>query len=62
MIYIYILLLLKAGLKGTISLGGQEKRKDRNEEKVVGFSLVYLFPARKRETVTQGICIPDTFM
>ena len=47
-------------LKGTISLGGQEKRNDkktqksRSEEKVVGFSSAPLFPARKREVVTQG--------
>ena len=39
--------------------GGQEKRKDRKtrksriEKKVVGFSSVVLFPARKREAVTQ---------
>ena len=47
-------------VKGTISLGCQEKRKDRksekswSEEKVVGFSSASLFPARKQETVTQG--------
>ena len=41
-------------------MGGQEKRKDRktrksrSEEKVVGFSLAYLFLARKREAITQG--------
>ena len=43
--------------KGTISLGSQEKRKDRksrSEEKVVGFSSASLYPARKLETVTQG--------
>ena len=41
-------------------LKGQEKRKDRkvwysrSEEKVLDFSSVSLFPARKRKTVTQG--------
>ena len=45
---------------GAISLGVQEKRKDRktrrsrSEEKVVGFSSASLFPARKLEPVTQG--------
>ena len=40
-------------------MGGQEKRKDRKthksrgEEKGVGFSSTSLFPARKREAVTQ---------
>ena len=39
--------------------GGEEKKKDRktwksrSEEKVVGFSSASLFPARKREAVTQ---------
>ena len=43
-----------------MSLGGQEKRKDRkiwksrSEEKVVGFSSASLFPRRKWEAVTQG--------
>ena len=43
-----------------ISLGGQEKKKDRktrkgrSEEKVVGFSSASLFPTRKWESVTQG--------
>ena len=49
-----------AALKGIISLGGQEKRKtrkNRNEEKVVGFNLASLFPARKREVVTQSVTI-----
>ena len=46
--------------KCTISLVSQEERKDRktrrgrSEEKVVGFNLAFLFPARKREVVTQG--------
>ena len=41
-------------------LGDQEKRKDRktrknrSEENVVWFSSASLFPARKREDVTQG--------
>ena len=41
-------------------MGGQEKRNDRktkrcrSEEKVDGFSSASLFPARKREVVTQG--------
>ena len=41
-------------------LGVQEKNKDkksrksRSEEKVVGLSSAFLFPARKREAVTQG--------
>ena len=41
-------------------LGSQEKRKgrktrkSRHEEKVVGFSSVTLFPARKLEAVIQG--------
>ena len=54
-----LILLLRAELRGTISLGDQEKRKDRktqkskSEEKVVGFSSASLFPARKREAVTQ---------
>ena len=54
------LLLLLLLLRSNPTLGGQEKRKDkktwksRNEEKVVGFSLVSLFPAKKREVVTQG--------
>ena len=40
--------------------GGEEKRKGRktrkskSEEKMVGFSSASLFPARKREAVTQG--------
>ena len=39
--------------------GGQEMRKDRKtrksrEEKMVGFSSASLFPARKREAVSQG--------
>ena len=42
----------QAALQGTISLGGQEKRKDRkrrgrrSEEKVVGFSSASLFFTR----------------
>ena len=50
----------QAALTATISLGGEEKRKDtktwksRSEEKGVGFSLASLFPARKWEAVTQG--------
>ena len=50
----------QVALKGTISLGGQEKRKDtktrksRSEEKVVGFSSTFLFPVRKRKAVIQG--------
>ena len=60
---IYILLKeqpQQAALKGTISLGGQEKRKDRKsqrskrEEIVVSFSSASLFLARKWEAVTQG--------
>ena len=41
-------------------MGGQEKRKYRktrkirSEEKVVGFSSVSQFPARKQEAFTQG--------
>ena len=41
-------------------LGGQKKRKARktrksmSEEKVVGFSSASLFPARKRDVITQG--------
>ena len=48
----------KAALEGTISRGGQEKRKDRktrksrSEGKVENFSSGCLFPARKREAVT----------
>ena len=48
----------QAASKGSISLGGQEKRKgkktrkSRSEEKVAGFISVSLFPARKREGVT----------
>ena len=40
--------------------GGQGKRKDnktrksKSEEKVVGFSSAFLFPARKREVIAQG--------
>ena len=32
----------------------RKTRKSRSEEKVVGFSSVSLFPAKKREAVTQG--------
>ena len=32
----------------------REIRKSRSKEKVVEFSLAFLFPARKREAVTQG--------
>ena len=45
-------------MKGTITLGVEEKRKDRktqrsrSEKKVVDFSSASRFPARKRETVT----------
>ena len=41
-------------------LGGQEKSKDsktwksRRADKLVGLSSASLFPARKREAVTQG--------
>ena len=51
---------LQAALKGIISLGGQKKRKNRktrksrSEEKAVAFSSASLFPARKREAITQG--------
>ena len=60
---LYILLgsnPIEAALKGIISLGGLEKRKDRkklksrSEEKVVGFSSASLFSTRKREVVTLG--------
>ena len=62
---IIIIIIIKelsqqAALRGTISLGCREKRKyrkarkSRSEEKVVGFSSVSLYPARKREAVTQG--------
>ena len=50
----------QAALEVTISLGSQEKRKDRktqkskSEEKVVGFSSASLFPAKNREAVTPG--------
>ena len=50
----------QTALKTIISLGDQEKgkdgksRKSRKEEKVMGFSSASLFPARKREAVTQG--------
>ena len=49
-----------ATIKGTISLGGQEKRNDRkiqkrrSEEKVEGFSSASLFPTMKWEAVTKG--------
>ena len=52
---------MQAALKGTILLGGQEKRKDRktwksrSEEKVMGFTSASLFPARKWEGVTKGV-------
>ena len=55
-----IIYLVLAALKGTISVGGQEKRKDRkswkskSKEKVGGFSSAFEFPARKRETVALG--------
>ena len=51
---------MQAALNVTISLGGEEKRKDRktwksrSEEKVVGFSSASLFSAVKWEAVTQG--------
>ena len=51
-------IIKEAALKGTISLGDQDKRenmKSRSEEKVVGFSSSSLFPARKRNAVTQGV-------
>ena len=49
---------LQAALKALYHWG--IKRKDRkmwkskSEEKVVGFSSVFLFPTRKQEAVTQG--------
>ena len=58
-----MLLLLRsrpqqAALKGTLSLGSQKRkerktRKSRSEEKVVSYSSVSLFLARKMEAVTQ---------
>ena len=51
---------LAGSTQGNISLEGQEKRKEkkkwksRSEEKVVGFSLSFLFPTRKWEAFTQG--------
>ena len=58
---IYIIIINnEEALKGTISLGVKEERKDRKtrkrrrEEKLVGFSSASLFPTRKREAVTQG--------
>ena len=33
----------------------KKSRKSRSEEKVVGFSSAFLFPAMKREAVTQGV-------
>ena len=33
---------------------GRKTRKSRIEKKVVGISLASLFPARKREAITQG--------
>ena len=63
-IYIYIYILLRSNssrqLKGSISLGGQEKskgrktRKSRSEKKVVSFSSASLFSARKRGAVTRA--------
>ena len=50
-------LLLRAAIEGSISLGVYEKRetrKSRSEEKVVGFNSAFLFPVRKWEAVTQG--------
>ena len=50
----------QAALKGTISLGTQEKRKDQRTqksgsgEKVVYFISASLYPATKWEAVTQG--------
>ena len=47
----------QAALKGTISLGDLEKRKDRKsrrEQKMVGFSAASLFPTRKRKAITKG--------
>ena len=36
------------------SLRNEEMRKSRSEEKMLGYSSSSLFPARKREAVTQG--------
>ena len=50
----------QAALKGTISLRGQEKRRDkksrksRSEEKVVSFSSASIFPSRKWEANFRG--------
>ena len=50
----------QVALKGAISLGGLEKRKNRkmqksrSEEKVVGLSSASLFPTRKWEAANQG--------
>ena len=46
-------------LKGIISMWDQKTRKEENtksrsEEKVAGFKTASLFPARKREAVTEG--------
>ena len=60
LIIIIIIIIIIKEYKGNISHGGQEKWKDRktrkcrSEEKVVGFSTASIFPARKREAVTQG--------
>ena len=49
--------------KGTISLRGQEQRKDKkiwkskSEERVVGLSSASLFPTRKRDADTQGVAM-----
>ena len=64
-IHTHIIIIIKelpqqATLKDNISLGSQEKRKDRktrksrSEEKVLGFSSASVFPARKRDAVTEG--------
>ena len=70
---IIIIIIIKeqpqqAALKDTINLRVKEKsidrktRKSRSEEKGVRFRLASLFPARKREAVTEGgtrvICHP----
>ena len=50
----------QSALKGTISLGDEEKGKDRktrkrrSEEKVVSFTSASVLPPRKWEAVTQG--------
>ena len=51
---------MQAALKGTISLGGREKSKDRktrksrSKERAMDFSSDSLFPRRKQDAFTQG--------